>query len=129
MYKDVRQEFGNNVGSLVGLVFWWTIKCREASTSVKRLLNTTFCNRSPKSKRTRTRFRYNRTLNTNRANRYIEALNLYYDELKDLMVKMPGLSNHPHVLFIVKFADETIESLKEDFVMLDHLAILAEYDV
>lgn len=129
MYDSVLQEFDSNANSLIYLVFWWAIKCREASTSVKKLINTTFYNRSPKSKWTRTRFRYNRTLNTNRANRYIEALNLYYDELKDLMVKMPGLSNHPHVSFIVKLTDEAIESLKEDFVMLDHLAILVEYDV
>ena len=129
MYESIRQVFDSNTNVLVDLVFYWTIRCRGVSTSVKTLLNTTFFNQHPMSKWTRRRFRYNRTLNTNKANILIENLNLYFDELKDLIKSKPELSDHPHVSFVVELAEETVETLKEEFIMLDRLAILVGFDV
>lgn len=129
MYETVQQKFGDNAGSLVDLVFWWTMRCRDVSTSVKKLLNTTFSNRNPTNKWLKRRFRYNRTLNTNKANILIENLNLYFGELKGLMKNTPGLSDHLHVSFVMRLAEETVETLKKEFEMIDRAAILVGHDV
>lgn len=127
MYKSVREDFGSNASALVFNTFWWTIRCRNVADSINWLICQTF--NKPRNKRNRTTFRSNRTRYTNKANRLIESLNLYLDELKELIKNIPRLHDHQHVSFVMRFAEETIETLKEDFANLERVAILVGFDV
>lgn len=126
MYEIARQKFDNNIGSLLRLTFYWTMRCKEVSDSVKYIINYTLGVNPTKDKRTA--FRSRRTKNTNKANRVIENLNLYLDELKTLIETTPEMSGHSHVVFVMDLAEETVENLKKDFDVLDRVGMLVGFE-
>ena len=127
MYETARQEFDSNIGQLLHLTFHWTMRCKEVSDSVKYIINYTLGISPTKDKRTV--FRCSRTKNTNKANRFIEELNLYLDELKALIETTPDLSSHPHIVFVMDLAEETVENLKKDFDILDRVGMLVGFEI
>lgn len=126
MYKIARQEFDNDVGSLLRLAFYWTMRCKEISESLKYIINYTLGINPTKNKRTA--FRSRRTKNTNKANRFIESLNLELDGIKALIETTPEMSSHPHIMFVMDLAEETVENLKKDFDILDRVGMLVGFE-